>query len=384
MTEPDPPRLVVLSGLPGPSGGTVYNTRLAREWGVTPVPVTGPWPQPGPDDLTTLRRVLLGGPREQTLVVDGMLASAAPQVVREAVVDGRTVWVLVHLPLPAETGLAPAQQCRLEASERAALAAATGVVVTSEWAATDLRRRYDVNPVVVAPPGTDPADAAVGSTPARLLTVASFTPRKNHRLLVDALTRVRDLPWTAHWVGTSGEHDTTGELRRQLAGAGLGDRVRLEGPRTGQALEAAWAQADLLLLPSLAETYAMVVGEALVREVPALVSAGTAAEQTLAGPAAERTLPGPVTEQHPAGRDTAPGAFGAAPDLAGAALDPHAPQAWAQTLFGWLGDQALRDRWRASARRRGAELPRWADTAAALRRDIGGCHPASAESGTPR
>ncbi len=366
MTEPDLPRLVVLSGLPGPSGGSIYNTRLATEWGVTPVPVTGPWPQPCPDDVATLRRVLLAGPRQQTLVVDGMLACAAPRVVQDAVADGRAVWVLVHLPLPAETGLAPGEQRRLEAAEAAALAAATGVVVTSAWAASDLRRRYDVGRVVVAPPGTDPADAASGSTPARLLTVASFTPRKNHRLLVQALTQVSALPWTAHWVGATGDHAVTDELRRQLAGAGLADRVRLEGPRTGQALEAIWARADLLLLSSLAETYAMVVAEALAREVPALVSAGTAAAQTLAGPAAGG---------HPAGHSN---------DLAGAVLDPHAPQAWAATVRDWLSDEGLRNRWRASARRRGGELPRWADTAAALRRELGASHPAGAASGRQR
>lgn len=353
MTEPDPPRLVVLAGLPGPSGGTVYNTRLAGEWGVHPVQVTGPWPRPGADDLATLRGVLRAGPRQVPVLVDGMLACAAPQVVHEAVADGRALWVLVHLPLPAETGLAPQEQRRLAAAERAALAAATGVVVTSEWAATDLRRRYGAHRVVVARPGTDPAEPATGSRPPRLLSVASFTPRKNHRLLVQAMAQLSALSWTAHWVGATGYHDTTDELRRRLAEAGLTDRVHLEGPLAGSAFEQAWGQADLLLLPSLAETYAMVVSEALAREVPALVSAGTAAEQTLAG------------------EDTELVGCGAGHDLAGAALDPTAPQAWADTLRIWLGDQELRARWRSSARRRGAELPRWSDTAAALRRELG-------------
>lgn len=366
MTEPDPPRLVVLSGLPGPSGGTVYNTRLALEWGVTPVHVTGPWPHPSPHDEATLRQALLAGPRQQPLVVDGMLACAAPQVVQDAVADGRALWVLVHLPLPAETGLAQGEHQRLEALEEAALAAATGVIVTSPWAATDLSRRYGIDRAVVAPPGTDPADAASGSKPPRLLTLASFTPRKNHRLLVQALTQVSSLSWTAHWVGASGAHDTTGELRRLLADAGLTDRVRLEGPRTGQALEAAWARADLLLLPSLVETYAMVVSEALAREVPALVSAGTAAEQTLVGPAVEGLPTDPPS------------------DRAGAALDSHNPQAWAATVRTWLSDEEVRNRWRASARRRGAELPRWADTAAALRLEIGASPHAGAACGTRR
>ena len=46
---------------------------------------------------------------------------------------------------------------------------------------------------------------------------------------------------------------------------GLAERVRLVGPLTGAALDAAYAAADLLVLPSRGETYGMVVTEALAR-----------------------------------------------------------------------------------------------------------------------
>ncbi|MGI8948952.1 MAG: glycosyltransferase family 4 protein [Ornithinimicrobium sp.] len=345
MPAPDPPRLVVLTGLPGPSGGTVYNTRLAHEWTVDPVELTGPWPRPAAADLARLRQALCSGPRRVPVLVDGMLACAAPAVVREAVDDGRSVWVLVHLPLPAEGGLDAAERDRLGACERAALGAATGVVTTSDWAAADLLRRYGRTGVVVAEPGTDPAPRATGSTPPCLLTVASFTPRKNHRLLVDALAEVADLTWTAHWVGAISEHDTTAQLRRELASAGLSERVHLRGPLTGSAMRAVWDRADLLLLPSWAETYGMVVSEALAWGLPALVPADTAAQQTLTG----------------ADRHTEP---------AGAVLDPGSPQQWAEAVHRWLTDADLRDRWRTRAAGRADELPAWSDTAAHLRHEI--------------
>lgn len=374
MPEPDPPRpgdptpgftpgaprLVVLSGLPGPSGGTVYNTRLAREWAVTPVELTGSWPRPTAADLARLHAALLAGPEEVPVLVDGMLACAAPEVVAQVVAAGRALWVLVHLPLPAEGGLAPTERDRLASAEAAALQAATGVVTTSAWAATDLHRRYGVG-AVVAEPGTDQAPAATGSTPPCLLTVASFTPRKNHQVLVDALARLTDLDWTAHWVGAVSDHDTTADLHRELAATGLSQRVHLRGPLLGEELEAAWARADLLLLPSWAETYAMVVAEALVRGLPALVSAGTAAQHTLTGGGRPSLT---------SGRRRGPTGEARHTEAAGAALDPSSPQEWSGTVRSWLCDPVLRDSWRARATRRGGELPSWSDTAAGLLNEL--------------
>ena len=54
--------------------------------------------------------------------------------------------------------------------------------------------------------------------------------------------------------------------------AGSTDRVRLAGPLTGADLAAAYAAADLLVLPSRGETYGMVVTEALARGIPVLAT----------------------------------------------------------------------------------------------------------------
>ena len=59
------------------------------------------------------------------------------------------------------------------------------------------------------------------------------------------------------------------------------DRVRLTGPRTGDALDAAYAAADLLVLPSRAETYGMVVTEALARGIPVLAADAGGVPETL-------------------------------------------------------------------------------------------------------
>jgi glycosyltransferase involved in cell wall biosynthesis len=338
------PVVVVPGDLSGPSGGTTYDLRLAREWGSEPVRVPGPWPHPRPEDIAllddTLARLSTRGP----VLVDGIIGSAAPSVLRQTRTRSAPVWLLVHLPLPAETGLDPSDLARMAHLERAALDAALGAVVPSPWAADDLVRRYGPRRVVVAEPGTDPAEDAHGSTPPCLLTPAAFTPRKHHALILDALEQVRDLPWTARWMGHSGPSGTKSLLREALVARGLTDRVSLEEPLTGKQLEHAWRTSDLLLLPSVTETYGMVVAEALAHGIPAVVSAGTAAQQTLDGGTS------PVR----------------AVDRAGAALDPGSPDAWARCLRVWLQDQQRRAQWQGAARRRASTLPTWADTAAQL------------------
>ena len=116
----------------------------------------------------------------------------------------------------------------------------------------------------------------------RLLTIAALTPTKDPITLVRALALLRDLSWTAHWVGSDEvDRDYTARVRTELETTGLGSRLLLRGIRIGPALEAEWAAADVLVLPSRAETYGLVVSEALAHGVPAVVTAETGAVEAL-------------------------------------------------------------------------------------------------------
>lgn len=335
---------MVPTDLPGPSGGSNYNDALARALraGGHPVAVLGvpgPWPRPRAPDRAALAAALRGRPR---VVLDGIIGSACPAEIAAAEAAGTRVHVLVHLPLPAETGLPTEQAARFAGLEREALRAAGTVICTSHWAARDVADRYGPLPTRVLLPGTAPAPPAAGSTPPHLLLLASITPRKNHLVVLEALAGLTDLDWRANLVGPAIADPAYARRVREFAATAFSpERVRLTGARTGADLEAVWSATDLLLLVSRAETYGMVVTEALARGIPAVVGAGTGAQEALGGPgqaAPVRSLPG-------------------------AAVDPADPAALEAVLREWFTSPARRREWREAAATARDRLPTWDQTA---------------------
>nr|WP_231333683.1 glycosyltransferase family 4 protein [Actinomadura graeca] len=327
-----------------PSGGNVYDRRLCRGLAsagrpVRELAVPGAWPRPDHRDREALDRALAGLPDGSVVLLDGLVACGVPGVVVPHA-DRLRLAVLVHLPLADETGLPDHVAADLDARERAVLRAATAVIATSPWARGRLIEHHGLAPgrVHAVQPGTEPAPLATGTDGAsRLLCVASLTPRKGHDLLVEALAAVAHLPWSCELTGPLDRdpgHVT--RLRRLIGRHRLGDRVRLTGPKTGPRLAAAYAAADLAVLASRAETYGMVVTEALARGVPVLATAVDGVPETV-------------------GRDPS----GAVPGLL---VPPGDPGALAAALRHWLVEPDLRSRLRTTARRRRATLRGWDET----------------------
>jgi glycosyltransferase involved in cell wall biosynthesis len=298
-----------------PSGGNVYDRRVlsglaALGWSVREHAVPGDWPDGDPAAVAAVVGTLPDG---GLVLVDGLIGSAVPDVLVPAAARLRVV-VLVHMPLDS-------------AAERAVLAAARAVVSTSGWTRDRLRSAYGIE-AHVATPGVDPAPLAAGSVAGhRLLCVGPVSRPKGHDLLLPAVT------------GLPVELVCVGSLTRDPdLVAGLAPGARFTGPLTGADLAAAYAAADLLVLPSRAETYGMVVTEALARGLPVLA-----------------TEVGGVPE-----------ALGRAPDgsVPGLLVPPEDTAALTAALRRWLGDPDLRERLRTSAKARRGTLTGWDRTAA--------------------
>ncbi|GAA4445152.1 glycosyltransferase family 4 protein [Phytohabitans houttuyneae] len=322
-----------------PSGGNHYDRRACAQlaalgWRVVEHPADGGWPRPDAAEVAGLAATLDALPDGALALLDGLVAAAAPEVVVPAA-DRLRVAVLVHLPLVDEAG-----DTELDARERRTLRAAAAVIATSDGAARRLAALHGLDGVRVAAPGVDPAPLSPGTdTGSRLLCVAAVTPRKAQDTLVAALATLGALDWTCAFTGAL-DRDPAYAARVRAAAAPLGDRVTFTGPLGGAALQARYAEADLLVLPSRAETYGMVVTEALARGVPVVA-----------------TEVGGVAE-----------ALGRAPDGArpGMLVPPGDPDALAGALRSWLTRPEVRSDLRTAAAARRSTLDGWDVTARAL------------------
>ncbi|WP_017615781.1 glycosyltransferase family 4 protein [Nocardiopsis salina] len=327
-----------------PSGGDVYDRRLAealaaRGSPVRMVQVSGSWPVPSADDRAGLARVLASLDEGTVVLLDGLVACAAPEVLT---VHGRRLRlvVLVHLPLALEGGLTASEAADRHAHEHRALRSARRVVATSDWARRHLQEQHGLAEVAAIAPGTDPAPSAPGTDGrSHLVCVASLTPRKGHDVLFDALVRLGTEPWRLTCVGAGpGAH--ADDLRATVDERGWRDRVRFTGPLSGAELEGARAAADVCVLASRAETFGMAVTESLARGVPVVA-----------------TRTGGVSE-----------ALGRAPDGSrpGLLVPPGDPAALSGALREWWDDPGLRRRLRRSAGLRRGTLAGWGQAAAGM------------------
>jgi glycosyltransferase involved in cell wall biosynthesis len=363
---PPPPqaiRLLVPGNIRHNSGGNVYNAALAQgleQLGTkaTMQPVAGYWPVGSKEERRRLAGLLMPGtgegaqagaltgvPANTVTIVDGLVASGAPEAMEAAAEAGHAPWVLLHMPLDEHPDL-----------EARALRAAAGVICTSGSAAAEITRRHGLAGDRAALPGTKRAQVAAGSEPPHLLAVAALLPNKDPLILLGALARLQDLEWTAALVGSdTADPDYTRQVTAAVDRYSLGGRVQLPGELTGEALEEQWHAADLSLLVSKVEAFGMAVTESVARGVPVIVRAGTGAVEALGlGAETARGLPD-----------------GAGPALPGAAVELGAngdpaeadPGPLAALLRSWLTDRGLRAEWRRRALAGRELLPGWDATA---------------------
>lgn len=342
-----------------PSGGNYYDQRIAdglRDAGWDVHVATAPArAAPGDRHIAgTLAKI----PDGAHVLVDGLIAfPAAAQLAPH--LHRLHLTVLMHMPPITAFG---GQSAATAASGAAVLTSAAAIVVTSDWCRQQLLARYDPTPerVHVARPGVDHCAAATAEASAdprvaseihargegptrprvRLLCVGVLAPHKGQDVLIDALSRLdssgtlRALDWSCVLVGADDVDPIfAATLRRRVTRAGLGHRVRFAGVLDRAALCRAYLASGLLITPSRAESYGMVVTEALAHGLPILAS-------DVGG---------------------LPEALGQAPDGSrpGQLVPAEDPDALAGALARWCCDDSFRAALRTAARGCSSRLSTW-------------------------
>lgn len=328
-----------------PTGGYGYDRRLIAElpklgWHVEQVVLPDGFPDPTPRTLAAAAAILAEVPGGSLLLVDGLAYGAMPDLAGKLANRLRLV-ALVHHPLADETGLAPSDVERLEVSERRALGLARQVICTSHTTAERLIAGFGVEPasLTVAVPGTDRQPRAPGSpdTPV-ILSLAAVVRRKGHDVLIQALAKMVDRPWTCRIVGPlDRDPEWAAYLKAQTDRLGLSDQILFVGPVSSPENEL--QAADIFALPSRYEGYGMAFAEALAHGLPIVACRAGAVPEVV-------------------------------PPEAGILAPVDDPDALAAALAALLDDRDLRQRMGEAAWRAGQALPGWDDTARLVARAL--------------
>ena len=345
------------------TGGYLYNARVVaglRESGVEVEQFAAGGADPE-EQLAAAQRV---GSMLNPASFDAILVDALARIVVAPHLDrwraSRPVAVLVH-ELPSVTGgrSEAEEQLGQRAYEEPLLRADRLIAVSEHGRALLEARGVSPGRISVVPPGFDrlmskDRPRARRAGPVRALCVAQWIPRKGIMTLIEAWTRSSRPGAVLELVGeTDADPAYAASVREVIAASDAS--ILVSGPVDDAALVAAYAAADLFVLPSRYEGYGMAYAEALSFGLPVV-----------------GCEVGPVPEL--LGREAA-------------LLVPHdEADALADALDLLLGDPGLRDRMSAAARRRARGLPSWSDAVAGLREALREAvsredHPASGPKG---
>ncbi len=291
---------------------------------------------PAADDLAraSFAAFLAGCPDGTAAAIDGLALAGGEECLPREAARLRLV-AFVHHPLAQETGLPVAVAARFAALERRLLPLLRGAICPSaETARALVRYGVAAECVAIVPPGTakanaPPARRSDGGGPLRLLCVATVTPRKGHLVLIEALASLGECEWQLLCVGSlTRDPAAAAALSAAIARHRLERRVTLAGEWAPERLSAAYAAADVFVLPSFHEGYGMAFAEALAHGVPVVATAAGAIVETV-------------------------------PEGAGILVAPGDAAALASALRQIVSDGDLRHRLAAGAVRAGAALPDW-------------------------
>jgi glycosyltransferase involved in cell wall biosynthesis len=271
----------VPGSLDQPTGGYKYDRHVIaglRQRGceVDVIDLGEGFPRPQPETLAAALPCLRRVPAGQPIVVDGLALGVLPEAAA-ALRESHRLIALVHHPLALESGLTQEEAQALRESERAALAAVSGVIVTSPATRDVLVADYAVpkDMITVALPGIARAGAAPARRPAgetvNLLAVGAVVRRKGYDVLIEAVDRLAGLDWHLVIAGDcKRDRATVDEVAATIARKRLERRVLLVGAVTDRELTELYRDAHVFVLASRFEGYGMAYAEAIAHGLPVI------------------------------------------------------------------------------------------------------------------
>jgi glycosyltransferase involved in cell wall biosynthesis len=162
--------------------------------------------------------------------------------------------------------------------QHSALQSATCFHVTSEKEYRDVRTTGLRQPIAVIPNGIDlpPRRHEKKFDGAKtVLFLGRIHPKKGVASLIEAWSKLEDKfpDWQLKIVGPLANNDYARELQQMIVAKKLA-RVQFSGPLYGTIKSDAYAEADLFILPTLDDNFAMTVAEALAHGTPVISTKG--------------------------------------------------------------------------------------------------------------
>lgn len=260
------------------TGGYLYHRRLAQ---LAPAHsaridfISFPdWPFPSPAFVgrRVLRRSVGLGAR--VLVLDSIAAAYAASWLGRASPELPVV-AMIHQP-PGGIDHGPLRTKLQARFDDTAYGKSHCLLVASDALAESIGGRGFKGPIVVVPPGRDPAPEAATidydlrrGTGSAFLCVANWVERKGLLELLDAFSLLRPDAGCLHLVGDRGAQPRYGDkIRARLSRGDLAGRVIVHGRVSEKHVAGLYSAADVFVLPSFREPYGTVYGEAMAGGLP--------------------------------------------------------------------------------------------------------------------